>query len=244
MIEFVSLDTIVHDLMLVIRGGNISQSEQISKRQVESWVHATRAVLLKRDLDKGKMVNPDYVQSIDHIRLSLVDTAGDNVTSSGITTDNNILRSDLTLPNAIDLNFKSGLTYIGTVDGNEIQLVSETRSKWQQYKKYTSSEPLAFLRNNYLYVMYDNPMEFVSVRGVFEIPPEVGRFVNPMTNQPYFDTSTKYPIPINMIPTLKQMILEKELGIESQAFSDVTPDAAHGVSPQTSDVKYTQYNRG
>ena len=241
--EFVNLDSITTDLLNVVRGSTISQSEPISKRQLEAWVHQYRALLLKRDLDKGKMPNPDYIQEIDHVRLSPVDTAGDNVTSSGVTTGNNVLRSDLTLPNAIDLNFKSGLTYIGTVDGNEIQLVPETRSKWQQYKKYTSSEPLAFLRNNYLYVMYDNPMEFVSVRGVFEIPPEVGRFVNPMTNQPYFDTSTKYPIPANMIPTLKEMILQKELGIESQAFSDVTPDAAHGVSPQTSDVKYTQYNR-
>lgn len=223
--QFISLNTITTDLLNIVRGSNISDSETISKRQIEEWVHEYRALLLKQDLDKGKMPNPDYIQQIDYIKLSPIDTGGENVTDTDLYIGNYISKSDLTIPNTIDLNYKSGFMYIGTVDGNEIQFISEGRSKWQQYKKYTADDNICFLRNGYLYVMHNKPLEYITIRIISEIPPEVGRFVNPITSQPYFNMDSRYPIPANMVPILKQMILEKELGIEYKSYSDITNDS-------------------
>jgi hypothetical protein len=229
--QFITLNTIITDLLEIIRGANVSDSETISKRQVEDWVNQYRSVLLKQDLDKGKFPNPDYIQDIDYLKLELLDTGGGNNTSTILNTDNYILRTILQIPNTLDLNFKSGFTYIGTVDGNEIQFIPESRSKWRQYNKYTSHDAVCFLRDNYLYVMYNKVIEYISVRGIFEIPSEVERFVNPVTFQPYFSLDSRYPIPSNQVPVLKQMILKGELGIEQQSPSDTKNDSNNNQRP-------------
>jgi hypothetical protein len=231
---FITLRGITTDLLSVIRGSNISQSETISLRQLETWVDQYRGILLKQDMDKGKQPNPDYIQEIDYLELDTIDSGGDDLSTDNsvdFSTGDTILKSVLEIPNTIDLNFKSGFMYIGTVDGTEIQFIPEGRSKWQKYKKYTANDPVCFLKNHYLYVLNNKPLGFITVRGLFEVPSEVGRFVNPITNQSYFNIDTKYPIPINMVPTLKQMILKGELGVQAQSPSDTKNDSENEVSP-------------
>lgn len=226
MIEFISLNTIITDLLEIIRQAKISRSEPISKRQLEAWVHQYRALLIKRDLDKGKMPNPDYIQEIPALELEVVDSAD----GSNIDTYTYVLKSKLALPNTLDLNNKSGFMYIGTIDGKELQFIPEGRSKWQQYKRYTAKDSLVFLRNNYLYLLSVTPLKYLTVRGVFEVPTEVGNFVNPNMPTREAGIDDPYPIPINMIPTLKELILKTELNIEMQAPSDKTNDSQHTVS--------------
>jgi len=227
MIKFVTLNTIVTDLLEIIRQAKISRSEPISKRQLEAWVHQYRALLIKRDLDKGKMPNPDYIQEIPAIELEVVDTAD----GGNFATNTYMLKTKLSIPNTLDLNNKSGFMYIGTIDGKELQFIPEGRSKWQQYKRYTQKDSLVFLRNNYLYLLSVTPLKYLTVRGVFEVPTEVSNFVN--SNMPTREVGIDdpYPIPINMVPTLKELILKTELNIEMQAPSDKSNDSQHGVSP-------------
>ena len=223
MISFITLNTIITDLLLVIRGSQLSQSESISKRQIEGWIHQYRGRLLKQDLDKGKIPNPDYIQTIQALELEEVDEAE----GSTISTDYKTFRTTIELPKTIDLNFTSGFTYIGTTTGEEIQFSSELRSKWQQHKKYTANDRIAYLKGNKIYVTNDKELRYITVRGIFEIPPEVSHLSN--TNEVVTDVTidSYYPIPINILPTLKQMILKGELGIESQAPSDITNDNKH-----------------
>ena len=222
----ISLDKIVQDLLLIIRGSNISQSEPISKRQLETWVHQYRALLLKRDLDKNKVTNPDYIQEIPNLTISLIEGSEDNTIGS----DCYISRTAVKLPKTINLNAKSGLTYIGTILGNQIQLIPYTRFQWQQYKKYTSNDKLAFLRNQYLYVYNNELLTNINVRGIFENPLEITTF----DNVSYRDN---YPLPVDMIPILKEMILKQELNIIAQAPSDTKDNSSHGVSANTTQVK-------
>lgn len=222
---FSTLRTITTDLLNIIRASNVSASEPISRRQLEDWVHQYRAILIKRDLDKGKKPNTDYIQEIGNLQLEKVDLTGDDVTSLGLESGSFVYRTVLEIPNTIDLNFTSGFTYIGTSAGDELQLVPEGRSRWQQYKKYTDSDKLVFLRNKKLYVVNSEALEFLTTRGIYENPAEVGRFINPITNQPYFNLDSKYPIPVNLIPALKEMMLQKELKIEAAAPTDKTNDA-------------------
>jgi hypothetical protein len=240
MIDFVTLNVIVTDLMNIIRGAQLTQSEPISKRQIEAWVHQYRALLIKQDMDKGKMPNPDYIQTLQAIELEEVDEAE----GTGLDTDYQTFRSKLVLPKTLDLNHKSGFMYIGTVTGQEIQFVPETRARWQQYRKYTDTDKIAYLKEGRLYVHNDMRLRYITARGIFEVPTEVSHLENP--NEVITDATldSRYPIPINMIPTLKEMILKKELGIESQAYSDLTNDGASKVEPNlTTEVKHTRYTR-
>lgn len=227
MITFVTLNTIVTDLLNIIRGSKVSQSEPISKRQIEAWVHEYRARLLKQDLDKGKMPNPDYIQQIQALELEEVSESEGSTLDSTIRT----FRTKITLPKTIDLNFKSGFMYVGTPNGREIQFVPEGRARWQQYKKYTANDPVAYLKNGYLYLHNDKEIRYLTVRGIFEIPTEVSHLNNTNEVQTDVTEDTVYPIPINIVPVLKEMILKGELGIEVNAMSDVENDGRNKVEP-------------
>jgi hypothetical protein len=120
--------------------------------------------------------------------------------------------------------------YIGTIDGREIQFVPEGRARWQQYKSFTSNDPLVFLRNKRLYVSTVKPISAITVRGIFEVPTEVGNYINPNSDVTTLGYRDAYPIPANMVPVLKEMILSKELGIMSQAPSDNKNDGSNDVS--------------
>lgn len=239
MIEFVTLDTIIQDLLHIVRGAQITQSEPISRRQVEAWIHQYRAKLIKQDLDKGKKPNPDYIQVIQALELEEVDEAE----GSTLDTDYQTFRTKIQLPNSVDLNFKPGLMYVGTTTGQEIQFAPESRARWQQYKKYTLNDPIAYLKNNYIYVTNDKEIRYITVRGIFEVPPEVSHLNNPNEVITDVTASSPYPIPINMIPTLKEMILRVELGIESRAYSDIDNDSASKVEPNIKgDVRHMAYS--
>jgi hypothetical protein len=227
MLQFVTLNTLTTDWMLTIRGSQLSQSEPISKRQLEGWGHKYRALLLKQDLDKGKMPNPDYIQTIQSLELEEVGRDEGSTTATTLRT----FRTKIQVPNTIDLNFKSGFMYVGTINGQEIMFVAEGRSRWQQYNRYTGMDPIAYLKGGYIYVENDKEIRYITVRGVFEIPTQVSHLNNPNEIITDVTENSPYPIPIHMLPTLKSMILKGELGIESGSPSDNTTDSNDAVTP-------------
>lgn len=221
--EFVSLNTLIEDLMQIIRGSKVSDSEKISKRQVEDWIHQYRALLLRNELSSGDFVNPDYVQTIASIKLVPVNSADEGAL---VETDTVFYRSEQRLPKTVNLRQASGITYIGTLDKKRIQLVPGHRAEFQLYKRFTPTKPVAYIEDQYLYVVNPNGLKYVTVRGIFEIPTEVYEYADSSNTDKYWDLSTtKYPIPTTLLPALKQMIIEKELGIIAVAPADVVNDS-------------------
>lgn len=232
-LEFVSLNTIIHDLLYIIRGSQVVGSESISFRQVENWIHQYRGVLIKQDIDKGKTPNPDYCQTIQCIKMDIVDKAD----SSNVSINKHILRSNVSIPRTIDFNFRPGFMYIGTLDGKEIQFIPESRVRWQSDKYYTSNQPISYLRDGYLFIENDYIIEYITVRGVFELPQELSQMVNPLTNIPAFNMDSKYPIPITMLPTLKDMIIRKELGVMVNSPADTKNESINTAVKDAEDQK-------
>ncbi len=231
--KFTTLNTIINDVLSIARGAIVSQSEPISRKQIEDWIHQYRSLFLRRELDELKIPNPDYIQDIPFIELEEIPVEGDTLdpTYIGYTlSGNTVKRSKLEIPKTINLSLKQGFTFIGTPEGIEIQYIPEQRSQWQSYKKYTPTSPLVYLKNNKLYVINGDSITHLHIRGIFEIPTEVSRFVNPATSIPYHNIDSPYPIPNNLIPTIKDQILNKELRIEISAPSDTKNDSSHGLS--------------
>jgi hypothetical protein len=42
-----TLSNIIDDILLIARNNNISESEHLSRNQIEMWIHQYRAVLIK-----------------------------------------------------------------------------------------------------------------------------------------------------------------------------------------------------
>lgn len=231
--KFTTLNTIINDILSIARGSIVSQSEPISRNQIEDWIHQYRALFLRRELDKTKTPNPDYIQEIPFVELEDVPIEGDSLDSgySGYTlSGDTIKRTTLKIPKTVNLSFSQGLTFIGTPEGKEVQYIPEHRSEWQPFKRYTASEPFAYLKDNKLHVINGESLTHLHIRGIFEIPTEVGRFVNPATSIPYYDINSPYPVPNNIIPTIKEQILSREMNIEMSSPSDTKNDGNHGLS--------------
>lgn len=206
-IKFVTLNTITEDLLNTIRGAEIAVTEPISKRQLEDWVHRYRALLIKRDLDKDRLISPDYVQELVDLPVSLV--------SAGI------YETDDEIPNTVFRSQEDGFTWIGNGD-TEYQYMSGVRALWQQYRKWVADTPYAVLRNHKIRTNVDGP---ITIRGIFENPMEAARFYGPHAN-----VDSYYPMPIALVPALKEMILKNELGIIIKAEADDTNDSKHDLN--------------
>jgi hypothetical protein len=225
-VEFVSLNTIVEDLLLIVRGSKLAESEKISKRQLEAWVHQYRAVLIRQNLSNGDNLNPDYIQTLPSIEIVPIDIAG---TISNIETGTVFYRTSTKLPKTINLKYASGITFIGTLNKKRIQLVPGHRAEYQLYRRYTPTETIAYLEDGYIHVINPFGLRYITIRGVFENPPEAALYTNSTMTAQDYNMNSSYPIPINMLPALKQMILEKELGIEAVAPGDIKNDSQHKV---------------
>lgn len=232
--QFVSLNTLIKDLLNISRGGKYTTDEPISERQLEGWIHQYRALLIKRDIDKGRRINPNYLQRIPIIELTKEDKLALN---SSVVSGIDIWRTNIQIPNILDLNKKSGLVYVGDISGKEIQLMPEKRIVWLSEESYTGNIPAAWLDGGYIYVYNPKGLKYISVKGVFEVPTDVYNIVNPRTNQKNASYDDPYPIPIDKVPILKDMILKSELGLEFKMPTDDINDSDHEV---TSDVKTYQ----
>ena len=48
-----SLNNIIDNVLQIARNNNITESEHISRYQIELWVNYYRAMLIKQSIDKG-----------------------------------------------------------------------------------------------------------------------------------------------------------------------------------------------
>ena len=199
-----TLNTIIDDILLELRNSSVAESEHISRIQIEQWIANYRAVLIKQDIDKGRDINPMYIQTMPCIHLDKVDTVAGKIE----------YKSNIELPKLIDFHFRTGLVYVKDMYGNLIQLGHETKMKYQRYRKYTCGDYIAYIKNNRLYIEgSDNQLEWVEIGIIADHRGDINES---------FHTDIEYPVPAHMIPVIKDMIFSKELNIMHQMPSDET----------------------
>lgn len=201
-----TLSNIVDDILLTVRNNNITESEHLSRIQIEMWIHQYRALLIRQDIDKGRDINPMYVQTIPCVHINKINSDAGHIEYI----------SNIELPKLIDFHFRTGLIYVKDMFGNLIQVGNETKMKYQKYRKYTCGDYIAYLKNNHVYVEgpgNDHQLEWIEVGVIAENPADLNECFNP---------DDSYPVPAHMIPTIKDLIFTKELNIMHQMPSDET----------------------
>ena len=202
-----TLNQLIDNILLIARNNNITESEHLSRAQIEKWIIGYRAMLIKQDIDKGRDINELYLTTIEPIHLDREETVPGYFTYVG----------DKELPKLIDFNYRPGVINVRDMFGNIIQIGSRTKAKLQKYRKATCKDYIAWVKNNRIYVDGDsNQLEYISVDVIAEDPTELNAC---------FDPDNEFPIPSAMIPTITQMILERELRFMITMPSDDTNDA-------------------
>lgn len=188
-----SLNQLVDNILLIARNSNITESEHLSRIQIEKWIIAYRAMLIKQDIDKDRDINDMYITTIEPIHLDVVETVPGKIVYVG----------DRELPKLIDFNYRTGLINVRDMYGNLIQVGNYTKAKLQKYRRATCKDYIAWLKNNKIYVEGDeNELEYISVDVIAEDPTEL---------VDCFDPNADFPIPEAMIPRITSLILEREL---------------------------------
>lgn len=213
-----SLNTIIDDIILELRNNNISESEEINRNQIEQWIIQYRAMLIKQDIDKGRDLNPDYIQSIENIHLSQVDFSS----SESILTGKIRYKTDIEIPNTLDFHFKSGIINITDLFGNEIQQSNKIRAQFQNSRRWTKNEYIAYKIGKHIYLDGPGELEYINIYLVAENPKDVESCMDP---------DAPYPIPVNMLPTLKELIFTKEIKL------NVPTDRRNDSSPAVENIK-------
>lgn len=124
---------------------------------------------------------------------------------------------DQELPTLLNTKNFTGIIQVKDAYGNIIQIGSETKMKFQKYRKYTCKDYIAYKKGNRVYVEGDsNTLEYIDVKVIAEDPTESKLCYDPSKDE--------YPIPVYMWPTIKDLIFSKDFYTLSIQRSDVTND--------------------
>lgn len=201
-----TLNECIDDILLEARNNQIGESEKLSRLQIALWINTYRAMLIKQDIDKGRTINPLYTQYME-MDINKINENG-----------NCVYKSDKKLPALIDFNYSTGVVSIKDMFGNLIQIGSETKMKYQKYRKFTCNHYIAYIKDDYIYVQGGpNLIEKIQVQVIAEDPTELEECYDPDVDQ--------YPIPAAMWSTIKQLIFDRDLNIMRTSPSDTTNDS-------------------
>lgn len=207
MVTLNTLNTLIDDILLIIRNSNIVESENINRLQIRQWIDTYRALLLKQDIDKDGDINPEYIQTVGPIELDVVEFKPKVNFCK--------LKANKALPKTLDLNKRYGILSINDRYGNLIQFGDQTKAIKQKYRRFTCNDYIAYMINRNLELVGPNLIKDIYVSGVFENPDEVSE-----SNGDCINDNTPYPLPYDKIPALKDLILSRELGIMTSRFTD------------------------
>ena len=204
-----SLRTIIDDILLIVRNNNISESEDLSRAQIASWVIQYRAYLAKKQAEQDEQTGDDTDPS---------DTI--NSTTIGpleLEDWNNSAEDD-----CCGYMFKKTKEKVLTTEDSEsdiinvydqnycpIQYMYNQRKHFHRFRRYTYNEPTCWFDNGYIYIEGSNldNIEYIYVTG--NIDPEG-----------YADGEDDVTIPGWMIPDIKKAIMTNELAFMLKRPSD------------------------
>ena len=107
-------------------------------------------------------------------------------------------------------------------------MVDSSAVQWLPFDKYTNKKYKAYMIEDYMYIYNAEGLEYINVRGVFEDPEAVAKFANcDQGNKCYDDSTTDFPIPMDMLNTINKGILSGELSLLASTKSDTTNDRMH-----------------
>ena len=202
-----TLENYIDDVLLEARNNNITESEKLSRHQIHLWIKSYRAMLIKQKLDKNESIDDMFTQTI-RIHVDKIEQTPGNIEYVG----------DQELPALLSSKFSTGVLQVKDACGNIIQIGSETKMKFQKYRKYTCKDYIAYKKGNRVYVEGgSNELEYIDVKVIAEDPTEGKLCYDPSTDE--------YPIPVYMWPTIKDLIFDKDFGTMIRQQSDVSNDS-------------------
>lgn len=213
-----TLDEITYNIRNIARQGGIVDDERITNEQVAAWINYYRAILIRRDIDKGRTISSNILQDLGCVPLEVVDASEccDIENSAGCA----VLKTTVAIPRPLEFGSKDAITYVGTTTRRKnFEKSSPTAIEWNKWSKYTAKVTKWFMIDNYIYIVNNTFIDTIKIIGVWEDPTEAARFRH-CDGRPCFAGDQEYPISAWMVQPITELILSKELNFTLNANGD------------------------
>ena len=230
MVAKVSLKEIIDDILLLVRNNNISESEDLSRSQIASWVNAYRKHLWKQRKDeiraRKEKYGIDWEDIVDNEVFVIKETGPHKLVKveSG-DTDRNLYtkRTEDTFEDIAD-NAPTSILAVHDEAGENIQYMDHIRRHYQYFRKHTFGEMTSFYKDDkHIYVQGLQDMgllEYVYVLAVYEMEND-----NDYEDEVDDPDEDDIKVPAWMVPPIKKLILNNELAFMLNRPSDDSNNA-------------------
>lgn len=204
-----SLRTIIDDILLIVRNNNISESEDLSRAQIASWVMQYKAFLAKEQQDKDKEESND-----DDTDDSLTKAIGPLELEDVPSLDDTCLYLKRTVEKIPALLGDSveNIIVVKDQEGCAIQNMDDVRRHYHYFRRYTFGEMTWHYEDGYIYI------QGLTDLGMLKYINVIGKFADDGTD-PDLDEDDVI-IPGWMIPRIKSSIMKNELSFMLNRPSD------------------------
>lgn len=208
-----SLRTLIDDILLIVRNNNISESEDLSRDQIASWILQYKAYFAKKENEKdeqdGDDDEPDETLSstIGPIQL-IYDPEAKLCACDPASKCHNIIKRTKDVIHTIE-GSPDDIISVHDISGCVIQYMHKMRRHYHNFRRYTYAEPTCWFDNGYIYIQGDgiDKIDYIYVDCVSD----------PLQ---YADDEDQINIPGWMIPDIKLAIMRNELGFMLKMPSD------------------------
>lgn len=205
-----SLRTLIDDILLMVRNNNISESEDLSRDQIASWIIQYKAYFAKKEADKddetGDDDEPDETLSSTIGPIELICDPDSNICPCEH--KRNIIKRTKDVIHTIQ-DSPDDIISVHDISGCVIQYMHKMRRHYHNFRRYTYSEPTCWFDNGYIYIEGSNidQIQYIYVECN----------TDPLQNA---DDEDQIDIPGWMIPDIKNAIIKNELGFMLRMPSD------------------------
>ena len=209
-----SLRTVIDDILLIVRNSNISESEDLSRVQIASWILSYKAQFIKQFNDKnnsksnGTDTDDSYLKTIGPLELQDEKSLDE--------TKLYLKRTIKEIPQLTD-NSADSIVSVQDQSGCVLQFMHDKRRHFHYFRRYTFGEMTYYYENGYIYVCGTadlNKLKYIWVTGSFT--PDGDDDVD----------EDDIIIPGWMIPMIKESILKTELAFMLNRPSDDINDSS------------------
>lgn len=204
-----SLRTIIDDILLIVRNNNISESEDLSRAQIASWVIQYRAYLAKKQAEQDEQTGDDTEPSdtINSTTIGPLELEDWNNSAEDDCCGYMFKKTKEKV--LITEDSESDITSVYDQNYCPIQYMYNQRKHFHRFRRYTYNEPTCWFDNGYIYVEGSDLDNIESIYVTGNIDPEG-----------YADGEDDVTIPGWMIPDIKKAIMTNELAFMLKRPSD------------------------
>ena len=202
----ITANHLIYDIVEIASSGGNPNEFKISNEQILYWIEQTRSMLISQSLNKKDDINDSWIQYINCVELEQVDAS----TCCLVDTDCYVLRSKQPIPSTIDTWKDNWIVSVTTIDGTSVPKSNPIRQKYQKYNKFTSNTRGWYLKDDYLYIINDQLLTYVSIAGLFEFPSELANFIS-CEGEACWSLDSPYPISLSLATQVTDIIIKTKV---------------------------------